>query len=117
MGKESLNCLLLLTLSILGCRSDRPPAPESPKPELTKKVDVFGLFVYATDNVADEKLLHAANILAQYLDNDENGTPDNSLVMEALLAQNIAIIMGKDETELRSLDRTRIPRGGQTIAL
>jgi len=114
--KTCQSYLLLLTLGIFGCRSERPPAPESAKPELTKKVEVFGLFVYATDNVADEKLLHAAAILAEYLDNDENGVPDNRLVMEALLAQNSAVFMGKDEAELNSLDRAKIPRGtGQSL--
>jgi len=111
MKKTYVSCLLLLTLGILGCRANHPPAPESRKPELTKKVEVFGLFIYATDSVADEKLLHAARILAEYLDNDENGVPDNPLVIEAMLAQNTAILMGQDEDELRSLDRAGIPRG------
>ena len=113
MKKPYVSCFLLLSLGILGCRSNRSPAPESPQPELTKKVEVFGLFVYATDNVADDKLLHAASVLAEYLDNDENGVPDNPPVIDALLAQNTAVLMGKDEEELRSLDKTRIPKGAR----
>jgi hypothetical protein len=109
--KAYVSCLLLLTLGILGCRSNRSPAPESRKLQLTKKVEVFGLFLYATDRVADEKLLHAARVLAEYLDNDESGIPDNPLVLEALLAQDAAILMGCDEDELRSLDRGGIPPG------
>ena len=27
---------------------------------------------------------HAANVMAEYLDNDEDGQPDNTLVVEAL---------------------------------
>ena len=39
----------------------------------TKQVEVFGLHIYATNTTGDEKLLHAASILAEYIDNDEEG--------------------------------------------
>ena len=35
----------------------------------TKYVEVFGLRVLATSTVSDEKVLHTANVLAEYLDN------------------------------------------------
>ena len=41
-----------------------------------RKVDVFGLYIYAYPEVNDLKLLHTANIMAQYLDNDEDGNVD-----------------------------------------
>ena len=53
-----------------------------------KYVDVFGVPVYATSDVPDDKVLHAAQILAQYLDNDADGTPDNPLVVEKIKANN-----------------------------
>ena len=38
----------------------------------TKSVEVFGIKILATKNTGDAKIIHAAKILAQYLDNDEN---------------------------------------------
>ena len=53
-----------------------------------KYVDVFGIPIYATSDVADDKVLHAANVLAQYLDNDTDGIPDNPLVVEKIKAND-----------------------------
>jgi hypothetical protein len=80
-------------------------------PAFTKVVDVYGLKIYATDNVQDEKLMHSANMLAEYLDNDEDGVMDNQLVYETLIAENMAIVMGKDEDELREIGWRNVPPG------
>ena len=53
-----------------------------------KYVDVFGVPIYATSDVPDDKVLHAANVLAQYLDNDADGIPDNPLVVEKIKAND-----------------------------
>jgi len=45
--------------------------------DFTKQIDVFGIKILATSGTPDEKIIHAGNILAQYLDNDEDGIPDN----------------------------------------
>jgi len=44
----------------------------------SKHVDVFGVNIFATAATPDDKVLHAAHVLAQYLDNDEDGSPDNA---------------------------------------
>ena len=59
----------------------------------TKYVDVFGVLIYATASTPDDKVLHAANVLAQYLDNDADGIPDNPLVVEKLKITNSAVPM------------------------
>jgi hypothetical protein len=45
---------------------------------------VFGISLLATSGVSDAKLLHAANVTAELLDNDENGTVDNLCVVAKL---------------------------------
>ena len=61
-----------------------------------RKVEVFGVPIYAHKKVADNKLLHTANILAQYLDNDENGIVDNQLVLDAIISSKASIGMKKN---------------------
>ena len=51
----------------------------------TKQVEVLGIRVLATADSSDKIVVHVANILAEYLDNDEDGVPDNPKVMDALI--------------------------------
>jgi len=53
---------------------------------------VFGVIILASDTVPDDKLMHAAHVMAQYLDNDEDGSPDTAVV-DAMVAQSAALIM------------------------
>lgn len=76
-------------------------------PVFTKQVEVFGLRVYATNTTGDDKLLHAANILAEYVDNDEDGIPDNPKIMKALIEGKGAIVMRKTEGERTTGPRPR----------
>ncbi|KGJ86479.1 alpha/beta fold hydrolase [Colwellia psychrerythraea] len=69
----------------------------------SKKTSVFGIPIYGTEQTSDEAMLHAANVMAQYLDNDEDGQPDNALVVEHMLEQGATLIMTKDETEIETL--------------
>ena len=70
---------------------------------LSKKVTVFGIPIYAVATVEDTKLLHAANIMAQYLDNNEDGTIDNQTVIDAMLANNAFMIMWKSESDFNTV--------------
>lgn len=65
-----------------------------------KKVVVFGIDIYAVSAVADDKLLHAANVMAQYLDNDEDGVADNDLVLEQMQKNKAFVVMWKSESDL-----------------
>ena len=69
-----------------------------------RKVKIFGVPIYAYATVEDAKLLHAANIMAQYLDNDEDGVVDNSTLLSALISSNAALFMWKQESQQGSLN-------------
>ena len=72
----------------------------------TKSVEVFGLRVLATDSVPDAKVLHTANVLAEYLDNDENGTIDQPEVLAKLLGNSnseiATMVLFESESEQES---------------
>ena len=65
-----------------------------------RKVMVFGIPIYAYAEVEDEKLLHAANIMAQYIDNDEDGNVDNQTLLDALITHNAELFMWKTEDQI-----------------
>ena len=68
-----------------------------------RKVVVFQIPIYAKKKVEDSRLLHAANIMAQYLDNDEDGEVDNSLVHDMMLDNNACMVMWNNMSDLMFL--------------
>ena len=69
-----------------------------------RKVVVFGIDIYAVSSVEDTKLLHAANVMAQYLDNDEDGTVDDQLVLDKMLENKVFMVMWKNENDLDNIE-------------
>ena len=59
----------------------------------SKYVNIFGIHIFATASTADIKINHAAHVLAQYMDNDEDGTPDNKDVLDSLLKYHPSLVM------------------------
>lgn len=75
-----------------------------------RKVEVFGVPIYAMPKVDDKRLLHAANVMAQYLDNDEDGVVDNQRVVDEMLKSKAFVIMWA-----RDIDMLRLsPPDGHT---
>ena len=74
----------------------------------SKYVDVFGLRILATSGVSDAKVLHTANVLAEYLDNDENGVIDQPEALTSLLGSSQSkistMVLFSSESEQNSLD-------------
>lgn len=124
MKNLSIVIMLLIGLSsFTACEEDNLPTPTNPTnptnpgtdanfkivpnndgvlPKYTKKVVVFGIDVYAVPAVEDRKLLHAANLFAQYLDNDEDGVIDNQLVMDKMLENKAYMVMWKKQSDLNN---------------
>lgn len=114
----SLSILVFCFLAIVSCSKDddngnNTPVNEGDDPNFkivantdegfssfSKKVEVFGIDIYAVSGVDDDKLLYAANVMAQYLDNDEDGTVDNQLVLDKLLENKAYLVMWKKENDL-----------------
>ena len=70
-----------------------------------KEVDVFGVKVLATADTADQKVLHAAAIMAEYLDNDEDGKVDNQRVIHSLRQHRATLLMTATERDFeQSID-------------
>lgn len=65
-----------------------------------RKVVVFGIDIYAAPAVEDARLLHAANIMAQYLDNNEDGVIDNQLVVDKMVQNKAFLVMWKTQADL-----------------
>ncbi|MBK21005.1 MAG: hypothetical protein CMP63_01625, partial [Flavobacteriales bacterium] len=79
-------------------------SPERAFNVFCKKVDVFGVYIYATENVPDNDLLHTANIMAQYLDNDEDSIVDNALVLDKMIEnQSAMVLFGKESSNKKKI--------------
>jgi len=68
--------------------------------KFSRKVEVFGIKIFAVPGVTDANLLHAANLMAQYLDNDEDGTVDNPVVVNKMVEKKAFLVMWKKESDL-----------------
>ena len=77
-----------------------------------KYVNVFGIHIFATPTTLKNKLSHAAGVLAQYLDNDEDGIPDNTRVLSHLVSRNVFIIMPGTEAEMERMEMEPVEEVG-----
>ena len=73
-----------------------------------KTTEVFGIKIYATNKVDNEKMLHAASILAEYLDNDEDGQVDNQKVVDKLIEKNVWLLLVKNESDQNDAERINL---------
>jgi hypothetical protein len=72
--------------------------------QFTYYLNVFGIHVFGTATTPPAKLRHAAVILAEYLDNDEDGKPDNPKVLATMIQRNAFLFMTANERALGRLD-------------
>jgi len=69
----------------------------------SKHVSVWGVNIVATSATKNAKILHAANVTAQYLDNDADGVPDNQAVVDAMVANGAMLLMAPTVNELENV--------------
>ncbi len=70
---------------------DNPNVDDPAFKSFSRYVDVFELLIYAEDGFTDEQVLHAAHVLAELLDNDEDGVVDDAALLKQL--QHTGFIM------------------------
>ena len=82
--------LVLIGQNIVCFNIDANPYPNNiALAPFTKYVDVLGCFsIYAESTISDDKVLHAAAIAAELLDNNEDGIVDDLLIRSQLILDN-----------------------------
>jgi len=81
-----------------------------------KFVNVFGIYVAGTNKATIEKVLHTAGVFAQYLDNDEDGLPDDPKISSYLSKYNFIVPVWSEE-DFENFDQTRNGTPCQNISL
>ena len=69
-------------------------------PMFDRHLDVFGIKVVATPSTGSTEIIHAANLIAQYLDNDEDGVIDDPLAHRILVEEGAFLAMFATEFEM-----------------
>lgn len=83
---------------------------DNPNPDLpglkcfNRHVDVLGLSIYAEDALTNQQVLHAAAVLAELLDNDEDGVVDDQDLYAQLLSSEAMIPMFNSESSAAAED-------------
>eukprot|EP01052_Picozoa_sp_SAG31_P031557 SAG31_NODE_3355_length_4368_cov_9.677208_3_plen_196_part_00 len=84
-------------------------------PWYSRYVNVFGIHIVATPGERftsaywstafdDDTLLYAANIMAQWIDNNEDGLPDDPRVIESMVHENALLYMTPTDDEPESTE-------------
>ena len=113
MKLQSPVWFVLLVIICLNCS----PNSKASNP-FTKQVEVFGVRVIATTASPDDKVLHSANVLAEYLDNDEDGIPDNRIIVDAIVSAGVSLMVTKNPDELAEVRMNNsefMPRPSKSI--
>ena len=54
-------------------------------------IDIFGVWVISTKFAPENYVLHTANVLAEFIDNDSDGIPDDADVLKYLVENNYVV--------------------------
>ena len=67
-----------------------------------RKIEVFGIPVFSYSGVSDEDLVLSANVLAQWLDNDENGSVDHTVMLDELADRNSYLFIVENQSQVNT---------------
>lgn len=81
-----------------GATSNNPLAQHFPK-----STSVFGTLIVGTEATPDASMVHAANVMAEYLDNNEDGIADNQAVVDQLKSKGATLLMAATQKEIEAL--------------
>ncbi|MEL7206813.1 MAG: hypothetical protein AAGK32_01025, partial [Actinomycetota bacterium] len=73
-----------------------------------KHIDVWGVAVVGTSATPDAAMVHAATVLAEYLDNDEDGEPDDPDVVSAMVSNRATLLMAATPEELEEVGTDQV---------
>jgi len=71
------------------------PILDSGIPEFPFKVLVYGIPMFATSRWSEEKLNHVASVLAELLDQNEDGCADDGYVLQSILQARFEVDLGQ----------------------
>ena len=94
--KARIIIFLLILTPFFSCNKK---VSENGNNNFPKKINIFGINILASEKVEDSKIIHAAKVMAQYLDNDEDGIVDNKAVVDKLISVDATLIMFESERE------------------
>ncbi|SVB10180.1 uncharacterized protein METZ01_LOCUS163034, partial [marine metagenome] len=78
----------------------------------SKGLTVFGINILATTDVPDAKLLHAANVAAELVDNNEDGTIDNLCVLSEVIKLSSYVNMHSKDNATVTVDLSPLDDAG-----
>lgn len=75
------------------------PMPQGEAVTVSQRAQVFGIPLYAPQSVPKEKLQHVAHVLAEYIDNDEDGTADDPDMLKKMQEGKAAMLVLNNEQD------------------
>jgi hypothetical protein len=60
----------------------------------------YGIPIYAAPDADPAKVVHAATVMREYLDNDEDGVVDDPALLDSMVAHNAALVMFRTSRDL-----------------
>ena len=78
--------------------------------EFDRCATAFGVPVFAAEDVSDASLIHVVSVLAEYLDNDEDGVAEDEAVVLSLVDRSASMVVFTDDGGMRRFARSGFSR-------